>query len=183
MLSMALATILTGSNGFTTISLIGIGADTSAIMFLEPLSFRSLNGIVLFLYPINDTSIVFEVERSPILRVNSPSMLVTIATFDSFTATVANTSGCLVSESITFPLITKRLCWSLFFLPEVFPADTSCAMKARRRASTINEVCLKVFMSLFIKLNNLSSFCCRIQYSFHFSSMTSMLLLYPMIIG
>src|SRR5664280_2934659 len=118
MLSIALATILTGSIGFTTISLIGMGAASSAIMFLEPFSFRSLNGIVLFLYPINETSIVFEVERSPTLRVNSQSMFVTIATLDSFTATVANTSGCLVSESITFPLIIKRLCWPLFFLAE-----------------------------------------------------------------
>jgi hypothetical protein len=97
--------MVTGSRGLTTISFIGIGAVSSVITFLEPLSLSSLMGIVLFLYPRKDTSIFFEVKVSPILRVNSPSIFVTIATLVSFTATVANTRGALVSESTTFPLI------------------------------------------------------------------------------
>ena len=102
--------MLFGSSGFTMISFIGIGAASRAMTFLYPLSLRSLSGMVLFLYPTNETSRLFEVARSPILSVNSPSILVTIATLDSLTATVAKTRGALLSASITLPLITTRFC-------------------------------------------------------------------------
>ena len=116
MLLIAFSTILTGSRGFTIISFIGIGAASRAITFLDPLSFSSLRRIVLFLYPTKETTRDLEFDRSPTFRVNSPSMLVTIATLVSFTATVANTRGALVSASITLPLIVMRFCWVVFLL-------------------------------------------------------------------
>ena len=80
-------------------------------------------------------------------------MFVTIATLDSFTATVANTSGALLSASTTFPLIVIRFCWSFFFLSERFPADAVWAVKASRRTTAIKRNVFKIFHGFtFIKL-------------------------------
>ena len=81
-------------------------------------------------------------------------MLVTTATFVSDTATVAKTSAVPVSASTTFPLIVMKDCWSAFFLSFTPHEIADSDEKASRRAKRISEKFLKVFMALFIFINN-----------------------------